>query len=357
MPTTLRNVTVPRKPLDRDRALGDVREPEDGSIAGGLSSSTYSGRPPQSSRQASFRPRESKPTGLVEVPVTGGKVSVRTGRQRRHAGGGRRGKVKGFSNQSRRRCSSVLASICRLAAPLFVTLTYPGDWDTNPAKWKGDLDVWWRRVERRWPGASCVWVLEPQRRGAPHYHLLVWGVPCAGLRFWAKDSWFEVVGSGDERHRLAGTQVDPSRSQKGVQAYLSSYVASTAKAGWDDYEDMYPDGVGRCWGAKGKERLPLSDVETVEMTDRQAARLIRFLTNYVNAQKRAWAKGKGWRSYYKMRSGLPSFTCLNVDPAQWLSLIRSGVLDVPGGGSGGIPSERVVKGRYGRLAGPIGLLP
>jgi hypothetical protein len=253
----------------------------------------------------------------------------------------------------------MLAGVCRLSVPVFVTLTYPGDFSTNPEQWKNDLDALWRRLERTFPQASCVWVLEPQRRGAPHYHLLVWGVKCYALRYWVKRAWYQVVSSGDERHLAAGTQVDQARSSKGVQSYLASYVASTAKAGWDDYAEEYPDGVGRCWGAKGRARLPLSEVETIAMTDREAARLIRFLTSYVNSRKRARARAKGWKSHYKMRPGLPSFTCLDVDPDQWLRLIRSGLVKPPdaGGGTGGMPSEQPNRRSRLRLAGPVAPLP
>lgn len=87
-----------------------------------------------------------------------------------------RAKIGGFSRQSRRRLLYLLASIDQQASglPLFVTLTHPGkDWEGYAEEMKRHLDNFHRWLSYRHPEASAFWRLEMQKRGAPHFHLLV----------------------------------------------------------------------------------------------------------------------------------------------------------------------------------------
>ncbi len=189
--------------------------------------------------------------------------------------GGARGKVKEFSGGSRRRLMRLLASINRLrliSLPVFVTLTYPGAWSDDAASWKRDLEVWLNRLRRRAPEASAVWRLEFQRRGAPHFHLLVFGV--AELpKDWVARSWFEVVGSRDMAHLAAGTRVERVRSWRGVMSYAAKYMGKRGSA---------PSGepVGRFWGVHNRQGLPIDIVEAeVLLSEFYAVRrvLVRYL--------------------------------------------------------------------------------
>lgn len=77
----------------------------------------------------------------------------------------------------------LIASILRDAElPNFVTLTYPAKFPTV-SRAKRDLKVFQQRLIRRFPGSGGIWKLEPQERGAPHYHLLIWGFQ--PLNYWA----------------------------------------------------------------------------------------------------------------------------------------------------------------------------
>jgi hypothetical protein len=82
--------------------------------------------------------------------------------------------------------------------------------------------VFLHRIGRHAPAAWGVWRLEPQLRGAPHYHLILWGWRIE--REWVSRAWWEVVGSGEETHLKAGTNVQQARSHDGAIAYCSKYL-------------------------------------------------------------------------------------------------------------------------------------
>jgi hypothetical protein len=130
----------------------------------------------------------------------------------------KRGRVGDFSVKARGRLMDLCARIRRDAMALFVTLTYPRSWAGDPKIWKRDLDAFGKWMRRGFPGCSFIWKLEPQQRGAPHYHLLVWGIPFLHHELLAR-RWFEVVGSNDPAHLAAGARVEAVRSRRGVMRY------------------------------------------------------------------------------------------------------------------------------------------
>lgn len=188
----------------------------------------------------------------------------------------RRGLVREFSRRSRTRlqqtlCSVPVAHVGR--GMLFITLTYPaaypGDWQL----WKAQLHHMAIKFARRFPRFGAVWKLEPQRRGAPHFHLLVVGVPYVA-KGWLSQTWYEVVGSHDLRHLAAGTNVQLARSHRGVVSYASKYAAKRQALPED-----WQGGVGRWWGVLGRANLgivwrwaPLTQPQYF-----QAVRLVRSL--------------------------------------------------------------------------------
>lgn len=162
---------------------------------------------------------------------------------------GRRGKIKFFSKSSRRNLLRTIGKLQCNQRVFFCTLTYPAAYPDCKAA-KRHLDTFGKRLVRRLPSASFVWRLEWQKRGAPHFHLLMFGVqlPTKALRRYISRVWFEVVGSGDDKHLSAGVQVDKMRSWRGVMAYCGKYVAKVAPVGEDN--------PGRLWGAVNRSMLP-----------------------------------------------------------------------------------------------------
>jgi hypothetical protein len=196
-----------------------------------------------------------------------------------------RGVVQGFSRWSRKRLTDLVHQVDRSTSkPLFVTLTYPAAYPTDWQETKRHLHNWLRRLMRRWPGASVIWRLEYQKRGAPHYHVLVFGVPFLPKR-WVSRSWFEVVGSGDDKHLAAGTQVVRVRSWRGAAYYCSKYLSKASEG--------HPSETGRMWGTRGVLPIELVDVVLTWEQFWKVRRVFRGWYERVTGRRAWWCSQRG----------------------------------------------------------------
>lgn len=195
-------------------------------------------------------------------------------------GGGIRGKIKRFSKGSRLRLISKINSIEKKILPHFLTLTYPNDYPHDMKKVKRQVDTFFKRMARRWPGFGAIWRLEAQKRGAPHFHCLIWGLwgeNPASLTYWMAYNWYEIVNSGDINHflfhmgELKDSQkcISWARSWKSVMSYTSKYISKV-----DDLDQVWSS-PGRFWGEKGV--IPWGEIERIALTDRQAINFIRII--------------------------------------------------------------------------------
>lgn len=223
-------------------------------------------------------PSDHREEGAAYLYLGGSLVTVRKPCiKTAQVGGGIRG-LASFSRASRVRLMRKLAMIKRHDLPLFVTLTYPGEYSHDPKVWKNDLDKISKRLFRKFPSAGFIWKLEPQKRGAPHYHLLLWGIGYNEAIKWFSRAWFEVVRSGDSRHLAAGTRVERIKSIKGVFAYASKYLAKEIipdNANDDTIKEVWLAGVGRYWGIRGL--IPWAELVKVELGYQDAVNLFRVL--------------------------------------------------------------------------------
>ncbi len=201
------------------------------------------------------------------LPLGGGMVKLK-GKAKPGAvpPGGPREKVRGLSAASRKRLLQKMAAIDRGSRPpLFVGLTYPGDrWPDDPAEWHGALEAFWKRLQRYFPALrlSMFWRLEPQHRGAPHFHLLIFGVEYLPYR-WVADNWSAILG-GDEAHRRSCSRVERVKSWRGAMSYASKYLGKLNDGtGFTDIVGSPLLEVGRHWGVKGKQYLPVNWVRYI----------------------------------------------------------------------------------------------
>lgn len=201
------------------------------------------------------------------------------GRKCEQVGGGARGAISGFSRGSRYRLLQKIGRIKRAAAlPMFVTLTYPDKFPTVEEA-KRDLKIFMQRMKRKFPEHGSIWKLEPQQRGAPHYHLLVWGVEWGQLFNWVLENWYEIAGQGDFRHFqfhagvLHGSVpcVSEVRSWRGVWSYASKYLGKTF-----DVAEWGNKWTGRFWGVVNSGNIPFGDEVVIDTDYAQVVELMRY---------------------------------------------------------------------------------
>ncbi len=219
----------------------------------------------------------------------------------RRPGGGLRGEVMEFSRASRRRMLDLLNSINReqVPSPLFITLTYPDEFEGSGEVWKAHLKAFDKRLVRRWGDAAVIWRLELMDRKtgknagkiAPHFHLLVFlEVEPSEMYSWLSRAWYEVVGSGDDRHLLAGTRVERMHSWRGVLSYASKYMAKP--------EQLVGgvDSPGRFWGVRRRNLLPVEIVK-VNIRPEDAVRIRRHMARYAGISLKHYANSRSFKAY------------------------------------------------------------
>jgi hypothetical protein len=200
----------------------------------------------------------------------------------------KRGKIGGFSPKSANRLRRLVNSVRTDFIPLFVTLTYPSEFPDKRENFKRDLDVFIKRLVRKFPDVAGVTKLEPQGRGAPHFHLLVWRVSLRDLREFVPLAWHEVVKKRQVcpdvhllfHEGLLGNEhcVQELKSRGGVNWYISKYMSKTVAAECDDW--------GRWWGVFGRERLPFGETIIVQVTEQKAIEFIRYMRRYGRIRSR-----------------------------------------------------------------------
>lgn len=190
----------------------------------------------------------------------------------------RRGRITGFSSASRRRLRKTIHSIRRDADCLFLTLTWH-ECTPTPDEAHAALDAFWKRVRRRYGDLAGVWKMEPQKRGVPHFHLIVYGTRWLPVR-WLCEAWHVCTAETSDAHRASGVDAEWVRGgQDGkLMAYLSKYM-SKELAGWPDAGGPAWKYPGRFWGILNRASLPVAPWAGwfVPMARYEAEALIRVL--------------------------------------------------------------------------------
>lgn len=248
-------------------------------------------------------PQAARAPRAPEVAMYADVLIVRTGKARGYAGKRegqdpprpglyeepprpKRGECQGFSRRSRRRLMVELAKTRTDGLhSLFVTLTYPGELTEdmrNWRTWKRHIAAFRKRLQRRWRTLTGgVWKIEFQKRGAAHFHIMLFfdcKMALPQFRAWVSRSWYEIVGSGQLSHLRAGTNVKRLDGRRAIRAYVSKYVAK-----------IQPDGVeipaqwGRTWGFFGEiDRTPIYHRRRVQLAEVYTLR--RAVRRWVRAQ-------------------------------------------------------------------------
>lgn len=229
-------------------------------------------------------------------------LGPRTKRQ----GGGKRAAITRFSPASRRGMLKRLHTIAwdNVPTAMHLVLTFPDFPSIEDAK-RCYNSFWKRLLRENGEHLWCFWKLEPQQRGAPHFHLLIGGLPVREknslmawqrkIRLWWKDIIRGVYYTGT---KVAFPFVDYVRQGASMQRYIAKYVSKDA-GGCDSLEPVSNLAgaskkvtswakPGRFWGVYGRKNVPWASLfEVATLRDGWYVEFRRLVRRYL--------KSKGYR--------------------------------------------------------------
>lgn len=206
----------------------------------------------------------------------------------------KRGKVTHFSKKSRKALLNKILQLEHRPGYYFVTLTYQ-NYETTFQTWKKDLNHFYSSVHYHYPRMGFLWKLEYQKRGAPHFHLLLFdpSIPnLKQLRSIVKEAWYKVVGEKSKSFRHHGTDVQSIKNIKTSGFYLAMYQCK-------DQNERLDIPSGRTWGIKGRAKMPFTEFGEKIMNEFIYIKFKRCVRKWVQKQKHS----KGYATYLKNRFG------------------------------------------------------
>jgi len=277
-------------------------------------------------------------------------------------GGGKRKVCSGFSVNSRRRMIQKTAMWdLRGLFLAFLTLTYPAVYTEDWRIWKRDIDVFYKWAERTYADVMVsLWHVEEQKRGAPHFHLLIgmeeqlctckseqirkvkgklkqFHKPFCRIHQVRREigqKWADIVkdgymmSGGDieqyrqeyEKHKKAGTNVEAVYNRKHLMQYVTKYMAKVPACNGcggrkvsggvcQDCGVYREEGNmkewGRMWGFRALNgELKFDPIEEANLEYRELVDLKRVI--------RKWLKSRGSGKYAKKMRLMPSYSVLGL---------------------------------------------
>lgn len=246
----------------------------------------------------------------------------------------KRGSVGSFSAASKRRILELCARLerSRGGRVSFITLTYPQRFP-GPRKAKEHLRALLERMRRHpnYVGMSAIWKLEPQARGAPHFHLLCFNAPFVPHNK-LRRAWWEITAEYCDTDAPGYIWIQEVRSWRGVMHYVAKYMgkacepvepetAAPRDSGSLDHAS-YPHAEvghnpqkvdswktpGRWWGVWKGQDLPFAEIHVLELPD----------GDWFNE---FFVAGKRRSQYLALFDYSSSFTLYTEDPGTWARLI------------------------------------
>lgn len=284
-------------------------------------------------------------------------MKVLGGKSRPFAAASKRGRIKGFSAKSRLRMLRFMARLrMKNVRATFMTLTFKGYPSNEEAKKR--LHAFLQHIYRKFPSASAVWRMEFQTRGSVHFHLL-----CFNLPYW---KWSEIleVWKGITGQDVARIDIRLVRSRRGVQHYVAKYIAKVSKASRKTFFIFAPYlhagrkwRKGRYWGYHNKKHLPVGELVTGVLTDRDAIKKLsksawemigvenkynslsfHVFADHAISIARRWLERHG-RSLYEWEYTLRDHTNVKPAPHPYTEHFSAADLEIPKVSALGKPSR------------------
>lgn len=219
---------------------------------------------------------------------------------------GKRADVVGFSRASRKRLMQLFASIdstALLGETMFVTLTYHREWPEDPADWKSQLQKFFRKLERKYGQHGIIWRLEYQKRGAPHWHLMIVGETRIDVA-WARSAWGRIAHQASEYQGAYSVDVELLDTVEKAEVYLAKYLAKNA-------DGTIPAKAGRMWGVRRSTMLPISLIQ-YDLDRVDAIELKQKLLEEIGCERVSEWLRKGSGGIWTMKDGPKSIALVGA---------------------------------------------
>ena len=222
----------------------------------------------------------------------------------------KRGEIESLSYASRKRLA-IIAANTDVVFRSFVTVTYPKAFPCDGLLVKEHLHALLAALRRKCGGQlSYLWFLEFQKRGAPHFHAFLdqeLPEPLSTLarrggrvrksvrvhlpwQDWLCRRWFEIVGSGDDKHLRAGAAWEVVEKPDGAARYV-------AKECYKTFQKVVPpdfQNVGRFWGCS--RDVPPPEGRLIPCTDAEMKRI--FPAQFLDKEGRPYPVMFGAAPHY-----------------------------------------------------------
>ena len=142
----------------------------------------------------------------------------------------------------------------------FLTLTMRDFY--HPRQAKEFLRTFMKRLYRQFSKVAVIWRMEYQKRGVPHFHLILYNCPYID-KVWIQTQWGEIISQA-----TPFTRIERIKSYKHLMSYASKYAAKVDDAGFNrgaylstgkNREAYGEESPGRVWGVWHKNNLPMAE--------------------------------------------------------------------------------------------------
>lgn len=245
----------------------------------------------------------------------------------------KRGSVTRFTNASRRRMIDLAARLdVRKTNAKFLTLTFSGY--PTPSQAKIVFTRFLKRIHRKYPMAYALWRAEMQKRGSPHFHLIIFQLPyipqwkfqlvweaCTGETKPAQSYrrvtvCLSVLSLPRRRYRRwvkrSRLDIRKIKNHKMVMYYVAKYCAKRPLLDNGAYlTDFEREWIGRHWGVFNRACMKMAKREITIIRDPEIFHefhaMVREMTHYKYRFNPLGAKlytqeGDAWFEYFKNRS-------------------------------------------------------
>jgi len=219
--------------------------------------------------------------------------------------------LEGFSSKSQRNLRFAAVN----AFPALISqfgLTYHNDWPTDGRESKRHLNAFLVALRRLLPDVGYLWIMEFQKRNAPHYHLFLTIPPSKDLHQDLARAWARITSPGDQAaldfHQHQNNWIPWEMNNA---SYLAKYLDKEA-------QKSVPDGYhnfGRFWGCtrdliKPPVKMPLEALKALDQVDQETGEIIEGEKVVIRWLGRLAEKQTNGLSRFRSRAPHGSYTIL-----------------------------------------------